>query len=103
MVRLDSEKGRETELPALFFISISTVTMTPTDVLLLHWRMLFPWQPFMAPDIGREDVGLHRRVGLEWGRGCENMVMGKIYHRRREGKNKRINSSIARMRQARRR
>lgn len=77
MVRRDSEKGRETELPALFFISISTVTMAPTNVLLLHWRMLFPWQPFMALDIGRENMGLHRRVGSEWGWGCENMTMEK--------------------------
>lgn len=50
---LDKTEAEGGELAALFSISTSTVTVAPANVLVPHWRMQFPRQPFTAPNIGR--------------------------------------------------
>lgn len=46
--------GEGGELAALFSISTSTVTVAATSVLVHHWRMQFPWQPFTALKLAGE-------------------------------------------------
>lgn len=62
--------------------------MAPTNVLVPHWRMQFPRQPFTAPNIGRVDrKGRGGGYDLE-GSQTYGVGGGKLWHQAAENKPK---------------